>query len=77
MPQCNEGTKELNRVVTILYVSLQISIALFISIIGAVHVRRCRYEQKIKIHTERAISLDTGDSPLFYITLSHHSYDID
>ena len=63
MSDCSEGTKELNRIVTILYISIQISIALFISYIGAVHVRRCRNEQDQivqKLETEIAITSNAG-----------------
>ena len=60
MSQCTEGTQELNRIVTIIYVSMQISVAIFISIIGAVHVRRCKIKEKMVEHEQTAIALNTG-----------------
>ena len=60
MSQCNEGTKELNRVIIILYTSIQVSVALFISIIGAIHVKRCKIEEEMKIQTRNAVILNIG-----------------
>ena len=60
MSNCNQGTEILNRTITILYVSIQISIALFISIIGAMHVKRCKDEEKKNIDLHEAISVNTG-----------------
>ena len=61
MSQCNHGAEELNRVITIAYASIQISIALLMSIIGAVHVRRCKNEQKNAIQMAQMIALNAGN----------------
>ena len=60
MSNCNEGADILNRIITISYASIQISVALFISVVGAVHVRRCRNEEKIKMQANATITLSTG-----------------
>ena len=60
MAECNEKTEDLNRTVTILYVSIQITIALFISIIGAVHVKRCQDQQKNNTNIDKTITLNTS-----------------
>eukprot|EP01083_Nonionella_stella_P273327 927103_1 len=54
------GNGNLNQVLTIIYVSIQVSIALFVSVFGAIHVRR-----SIQAHTasdaskQKAVSDDT------------------
>ena len=60
MAVCNEEANEINRLVTISYVSIQISVALFISIIGAIHVKRCKDEEKKKRNIDGTITLSTG-----------------
>ena len=60
MSQCNQEAKQLNQIVTILYISIQVSIAVIISIIGAIHVKRCKDEEKTTIDLGRAIVVNTG-----------------
>ena len=61
MSQCNEeGAQELNQVITISYASIQLIIALFISVIGAVHVKRCKNEEKKKVEINTTITLNAG-----------------
>ena len=59
---CNEETTQLNRVVTISYITIQVSIAIVISIIGAIHVKRCKDEEEKSIHVDKTIALNTGHS---------------
>ena len=61
MSQCDHVAEGLNRVITIAYVSVQISIALLISIIGAIHVRQCKNEQNKSIQMAQIITLSTGN----------------
>ena len=63
--ECKHGAEELNRIITISYVSIQISIALLISVIGAVHVKRCKNEQKRSIQMDETLTLNTG--PFSYL----------
>ena len=60
MSKCNDQSEQLNQIVTILYVSIQISIAIFISIIGAIHVKRCKDEEAKRIDLGGTITLNTG-----------------
>ena len=69
MSECRQD-EQLNRIVTILYVSIQITVALFISIVGAVHVKRCKDEEKIQTHTDIAINSDS------YLSLLHSIINI-
>lgn len=62
---CEHGAEQLNRIITISYVSIQICIALLISIIGAVHVKRCQNEPKESIRMAQVITLNTGN--WFYV----------
>eukprot|EP01084_Bolivina_argentea_P109377 195507_1 len=51
---------KLNTIIAICYIALQTSMAIFISIIGAVHVRRCLKEEKNKqCKMEKNIELNT------------------
>eukprot|EP01084_Bolivina_argentea_P068341 124401_1 len=51
---------KLNTIIAICYIALQASMAIFISIIGAVHVRRCLKEEKNKQRKmEKNIELNT------------------
>ena len=48
-----------NAVITILYVALQSSVAIFVSIVGAIHVHRCLKEVKnTRIQMEETVELN-------------------
>ena len=59
MSQCNHGAQELDLTIGIIYASIQIAIALFVSIIGAKHVRRCKNEEKKAIQKAEMMALKT------------------
>ena len=67
--ECNEGTESLNRTVTILYVSIQITIAVFISIIGAIHVKQCKDQEKKELDLDKTITVTTGCYMLLFLCL--------
>ncbi len=51
----------MNTIIAICYIALQTSMAIFISIVGAVHVRRCLNEAKNKqFEMEKNIELNTS-----------------
>eukprot|EP01083_Nonionella_stella_P090536 252901_1 len=47
-----------NKIIGISYIIIQVTLALFISIVGAVHVRRCINEQKQQIELNTAVELN-------------------
>ena len=50
-----------NTIIIISYVTIQVSIALIVSIVGAIHVRQCLMEENNRSNIEQTIEVNTSN----------------
>eukprot|EP01083_Nonionella_stella_P014192 39907_1 len=55
--------KKVNRIIIISYVSIQIAVTLLVSIIGALHVRRCLNQTDSESNVQQSIDLNENSGP--------------